>query len=256
MKTPNLSAFFKNAGRWAKEKSPQILVAVGIIGMAGTVVATVKATTTAKELIDAAEEEKEEPLTPAETVKTVWKCYAIPFVAFLISAGCIIGANAQNTKRNAALMTACSLSQTALKTYQEKVVETIGEEEEKKIRKKTREEIETKTPDQAGAVYILGGEKVECMDSLGNRFRADPIDIQKAVNEVNKIMVDAVNPCACVGDFYEAVGADHTPIDTELGWNRNRDGNLDVRFTSIVDKYNRPLLVVCYSKAPYRDYDC
>ena len=43
-------------------------------------------------------------------------------VTVIAAAACIVGANSVNIKRNAALATAYSLSETALKEYQSKVV--------------------------------------------------------------------------------------------------------------------------------------
>lgn len=253
MKTPPISALFKGAGQWAKRNSPHLLVAAGIIGMAGTVIAAVKASAKAKELLDEAQEEKEEPLTPAETVKTVWKCYAVPAVAFCVSAACIIGANAQNVKRNAALMTACSISQTALSTYQEKVIETIGEEGEKQIRKKASKEVSEKQNVSPEEVYILGGNKVCCVDCLGNEFEADPEDIKHAVNIINERLNE--QDYASLNElYYEISDVEDTKIGNYLGWNRS-NGLLKVIFGSDISHKNRPRLVVTYSPLPRYDYD-
>ena len=111
--------------------SPEILVGVGIAGMLTTVVLAVKATPKALTLIEEKKEEQEvDELTPVETIKATWKCYIPAAVTCVASTACIIGASAVNAKRNAALATAYTLSETALKEYKAKVVETIGEKKE------------------------------------------------------------------------------------------------------------------------------
>ena len=159
-----VSAFFKSAGTKIRTRSPQILTALGIIGMAGTIVTAVKATPKAKRLIEEATEAKGEKLTPVEVVKTTWKCYAIPAASFIVSSACMIGATVENTKRNTALAAAVALSETALQTYKSKVIETIGENAEKEIREKAREEISEKQKEspatQNAGVYYFGGGNV------------------------------------------------------------------------------------------------
>ncbi len=63
---------------------------------------------------------------PKDIIKTAWPCY-IPAAVGAISVFCLIGASSTNLRRNAALATAYTLSESTLKEYQEKVVETIGE---------------------------------------------------------------------------------------------------------------------------------
>ena len=103
----------------------------GIAGMITTTVLAVRSTPKALKLIE--EKKKEEgvdKLTPAETVKTAWKCYIPAMVLGATSVGCLVGASRVSLRRNAALATAYKLSETALTEYREQVVETIGEKKE------------------------------------------------------------------------------------------------------------------------------
>lgn len=252
MKKVPLKALLGNAGNWAKNNSPHIMVAVGLAGMIGAIVTAVKVTPKAKKLIDEATEEKGEKLTPVETVKAAWKCYIIPAGCFASGAACIIGSDIKNAKVNAGLMTSATVAETALRTYQEKVVETLGEQKEKEVRKKARDDISEKQNVPKDQIYILGGEKVNCIDCLGNEFSADPDDIRKAINELNNELNRSDS--ASLNELYDNIpDADDTIVGNYIGWNR-KDGLVDVIFSSSLKK-NKPLLVVKYDPLPVYNYD-
>lgn len=60
---------------------------------------------------------------------------------------CLIGASSVNLRRNAALATAYTLSESALKEYREKVVETIGEKKEQAVQDAVAKERTSKSSD-------------------------------------------------------------------------------------------------------------
>ena len=133
----------KNVQTVVVKHSPELLVGLGISGMIATTVLAVRATPKALQLLEekAMDEECEvNELTVGEKIKTCWKCYIPAAITGLTSTACIIGAHSVNTRRNAALAAAYTLSDTALREYRDKVVETIGEKKEKAVREKVAEE--------------------------------------------------------------------------------------------------------------------
>ena len=135
MKKPNISKIISSVRTSASKHSPEILTGIGIAGLVVTTVMAVRATPKALILIeDRKKELREDTLTPVETVKAVWICYVPAALTGTVSIACLIGANSVNLRRNAALATAYTLSESALKEYQEKVVETIGEKRSKLFR--------------------------------------------------------------------------------------------------------------------------
>ena len=131
MKKLDLSKAVKNAKLTVAKKSPEILVGIGIAGMVTTVVLAVKATPKAIVLMEQKKEElKEDKLSPVEVVKAAWKCYIPAAVIGCASITCVVGASTVHARRNAALATAYSLSQSALREYRGKVIETFGEKKE------------------------------------------------------------------------------------------------------------------------------
>ena len=82
-----------------KAKSPQILTALAVAGLVGTVVLAVKATPKATEDLYEAKHEKGEELTAVETVQVAWKYYIPATATGLVAIGCIVGANTVNTRQ-------------------------------------------------------------------------------------------------------------------------------------------------------------
>lgn len=106
-----------------KKHSPEILTGIGIAGMITTTVMAVRATPKALILI---EERKEEigvnQLEAVDLIKTTWMCYVPAALTGTLSIACLIGASSVNVRRNAALATAYTLSESALKDYQENLI--------------------------------------------------------------------------------------------------------------------------------------
>ena len=105
-----------NARTAMKKHSPEILTGIGIAGMITTTVLAVRATPKALILLEEKKKEIEDnSLAPVEVVKTVWICYVPAAVTGAVSVACLVGASSVNVRRNAALATAYTLSESALK---------------------------------------------------------------------------------------------------------------------------------------------
>ena len=128
MPKQSLASIAKSVRTAMKKHSPEILTGIGIAGMITTTVMAVKATPKALILLEEKKDELDtDRLEPKDIIKTAWPCYIPAAVIGSISVFCLIGASSTNLRRNAALATAYTLSESTLKEYQEKVVEAIGE---------------------------------------------------------------------------------------------------------------------------------
>lgn len=240
--------------------SPEILTGLGISGMLTTTVLAVKATPKALILIEEEKrrrsQELSEPVEKLDTlsvVKTTWKCYIPSAVIGVLSAGCIIGANSVNLRRNAALATAYTLSETALKEYQEKVVETIGEKKEQLIRDKVAEEKIQKNPVSSNEVIVTGRGDTLCYDVISGRyFNSDIEKIRKAENVINRRLMDEM--WVTLNEFYYEIGLPGTTVGQDLGWDVDQ-GLIDIHFSAQMSEDERPCMVIDYSIEPkYRRY--
>lgn len=249
----NLSSIVKSARKSIVKHSPAILVGIGIAGMLSTTVLAVKATPKALTLIEEAKAEKEvEKLTPIETVKVAWTCYIPAAVTGVLSAACLIGANSVNARRNAALATAYTLSETALREYKDKVVETIGEKKEETIRDAVAKDKIERNPVVNNEVFITDKGNTLCYEPISGRYFESDIDkIKRAENEINRqVLRDGF---ASLNDFYYEIGLKSTKQGDDLGWNYDR-GLIDLTFSSQLTDDGRPCLVMNFTVAPKYDY--
>ena len=130
-----LKAFANALVKGAKKHSPELLVGLGIAGMVSSVIFAVNATPKAMILLeDKKQELGVEKLEAKEIIKTAAPVYIPTAVSFAVSTACIIGASGVNARRNAALTAAYTLSESTMRSYRDKVLETVGEEKEREIR--------------------------------------------------------------------------------------------------------------------------
>ena len=253
MKKPNLSKALKSIRISAQKHSPEILTGVGIAGMVVTTVMAVQATPKALILIEEKKEElQEEKLAPVETIKTTWICYIPAAVTGTISIACLIGASSVNMRRRAALVTAYTLSESALKEYQEKVVEAIGEKKEQAIRDSIAKDKVTKNPVSNHEVIITEKGNTLCYDTLSGRyFKSDRDKIDKAINELNRRMRDEMY--ISLNDFYYEIGLNSIDLGDLLGWNID-NGYIEPTFSYQGADDGTPCLAISYLVEPRYDY--
>lgn len=250
----NFQRYFNDVKKVLTKYSPEILTGIGVAGMITTTILAVKATPEALDLIEEKKEKLEvEELTKVETIKTAWKPYVPAVITGVTSIACITGASAKNYKRNAALATAYKISEEALSTYKEKVIETIGEKKEKVISEKVDKEKLEKNPVSKNEVIITGRGAVLCYDILSDRyFESDMDTIQKAINRLNRDI--NYENYVSLSQFYDELGLKHTGVSDYLGWNLDM-GLIDARFDSQIADDGRPCLVLDYGLRPQANFD-
>lgn len=248
----SLASVAKSVRTAMKKHSPEILTGIGIAGMITTTVMAVRATPKALILIEEKKDELEtEKLTAIETVKAAWPCYIPAAITGSISVFCLVGASSTNFRRNAALATAYTLSESTLKEYQEKVVETIGEKKEQSIRDAVVKDKMVNNPIRNVILTEKGGNTI-CYDVLSGRYFKSDIDrLRKAENELNRQMRDEMY--VTLNEFYYEIGLDGTKLGDDLGWNIEK-GYIELQFTSHLDANGTPCLVIDYKVAPVYDY--
>lgn len=250
----DLSKTTKSVQTTLKKNSPAILTGLGVAGFIGTVISVGKATPKAMMLL---EEKKldldREKLTPVEVVQTVWMCYIPAAVMGALSILCVISAHSANAKRNAALATAYGLSETALKEYKTKIIETIGEKKEKVVRDSISQDKIEKNPVVTKEVVITEKGNYLCYEPLSGRyFKSDIDQVKKAVNEVNRRLL--LDSYISLNDLYDELGLEYTQIGDKLGW-RIEQSLIDVDFSTQTASDGTPCLVLDFVTAPMYDYN-
>lgn len=278
IKKKDIESAFNTVKRTVVKESPYILMFMGITGYATACALAIKATPKALEAVDEEitrlNEEKRgeqaidwdngvildecvvedpiEKLEPIDTFKVVWKLYIPAAVMFSISTMCIVGSNSINMKRNMALATAYTLSETALKEYKNKVIETVGEEKAEEIKQSIIADKAKKiTKDEV--LLETGSDDFWCLDTLsGRKFISNKNKIASAVNEVNRMMRNGLY--IPLNDFYAELGLESTKTGEMLGWHID-DGYLDIDYKPALLDNGTICLVLEYDVAPMYNYD-
>lgn len=253
MAKSNMTDIIKSVKATISKHSPEILTGIGIAGMVTTTILAVKATPKAIKLIEAEKRAKHvDALSPVDTIKTVWKCYIPAAMTGASSIACLIGSNAINAKRNAALTTVYTLSEMARNEYKEKVIETIGEKKERTIKEKVDAERIKKDPVSKKEVIITEKGTTLCYDHVFGRYFKSDIDIiNRAMNKINREIV--INMYASLNDFYAELGLSPVEMGYDLGWNID-DGTIEIEPSSQLADDGTPCLVIDYSVSPKYNY--
>jgi hypothetical protein len=246
----NIKTMAKSVWAGAKKHSPEILIGMGIAGAASSVIFAVKATPKAMILLEEKRQELGvEKLEAKEIIKTAAPVYIPTAVSFGVSVACIVGASSMNARRNAALTAAYTMSESALRTYRDKVLETVGEDKEREIRQKAAIEQQQKTPEPQALVVSSAAGQLKCFDSLSGRyFVSTKNEIDKAVNEFNRQLRDDMR--ISLNDWYDLIGLDTNKLGDMLGWDIER-GYVETCYASRLDEDGLPCLVVNYVEPPH-----
>lgn len=246
----NIKTMAKSVWAGAKKHSPEILIGMGIAGAASSVIFAVKATPKAMFLLEEKRQELGvENLEAKEIIKTAAPVYIPTAVSFGVSVACIVGASSVNARRNAALTAAYTLSESTLRTYRDKVLETVGEDKEREIRQKAAIEQQQSTPEPQTLVVSSAAGQLKCFDSLSGRyFVSTKNEIDKVVNEFNRQLRDDMR--ISLNDWYDLIGLDTNKLGDMLGWDIER-GYVETCYASRLDEDGLPCLVVNYVEPPH-----
>lgn len=247
-----LTNVITSIGTAVRKHSPEILTGLGISGLITTTVVAVRVTPKAIRLLDAKKKElHKDKLSAVETIKTTWKCYLPACIVASTSVMCIIGGTKVNMRRNAALATAYTISESALKDYRNKVIENFGEKKDISIRDAIAEDKLRNNPVTNKEVFVTEKGNTLCYDVISGRyFKSDIELIKKAVNELNRRMISEMS--ISLNDFYYEIGLPNIDLGDKLGWNIE-SGLIDISFTSKLASDDTPCLVINYDIRP--DYD-
>lgn len=246
----NVAKILKDTEKFVVKHSPEFLTGLGIAGMITTTVLAVRATPKALRVLDEKKkEEKKKELTVVDTVKATWKCYIPAVVTGAAAVCCLVGSTTVSLRRNAALVTAYKLSETALTEYKEKVVETIGEKKERTVQEKVYQEQIDKNPVDLDDVIHTGNGNTLCMDPLTKRYFYSSMEhIRKAENIINKRIIHDIGGSVTLNEFYDELGLDRVDIGYNLVWTTDNMIELDIHPGLYKD--TTPCLVVGHYNPP------
>lgn len=267
MSTP---VWLHRLGRTLKDNSPSILSAVAAAGVVGTTILAVRATPRALEAIAQAKQDKEyaeasaeersiidqdkretQTLTVRETVEATWRLYLPAAFCGGATIACLFGSSSISSRRNAAMLGAYTLVDTAFREYKDKVVEQIGAPREQKVTDAVAADRIANNPVSAATVIVTGSGGTLCHDPISGRyFQSDIEKIRRAENAFNSQIIGDM--WGSLNDWYTLLGLEHTAIGELLGWNTLT--LLELRYSSHLTDDGTPCLVLEYTKLPFADY--
>ena len=195
-----------------KKHSPMILTCLGGVGVVATTITAVKATPKALVLLEEAKEEKGEDLTCIEKIKIAGPKY-IPTI--LIGTGtlaCIFGATILNKRKQASLISAYTLLDTAFSEYKNKVIEMYGVEGETEVRKEI-----AKDRYNESCVALPSDDKQLFYDEYSQRYFESTLeDVLRAEYTFNRMIAREYG--VFLNDFYDLVGLEEVDYGNYMGW--------------------------------------
>lgn len=264
MKNIDFAELFSCTRSYWKRHLPEILAGLGIGGSILAVLNTGEATVKAVNRVAQRKEELHtDKLAPKEIVAVSWKYYIPAIIMEGLSISCLISASSMSAKRNAALVTAYSITEATLKDYRQEVIKSLGERKEEAVRAEVDKKRLMEDPPTSEDIEIITRTgKTLCKDgTFGGYFYSDIETIRRAADRLNRAMSMDGEPYASLNDFNAEI--DHDPIDAGdiLGWNIGMDGGssrddgpIKVDFSSQLIK-GMPVLVMTHMNMPKYNFD-
>jgi hypothetical protein len=266
----NVTRSLHKVGFKLKKHSPEILVAVGVVGTVASVVMACKATLKVNEVIDEAKEtvdkihegvEQQKHTEDGEVytqeianqdlaivyVQTGWKFVKLygPAVALgALSIGCMLASNNILRKRNVALAAALTAVDTSFKEYRGRVIDRFGKQLDKELRYNIKaKEIEETVVDEDGNETTVK-KTVEVMDPNAHSIYSVVFcegNLGWTRNaELNKVFLIQqqnyandklkANGFLTLNEVYDMLGMRRTAYGQIAGWVWTEDGTVGDNF--------------------------
>lgn len=244
----------KTVTKTVSRNSPSILTGLGVAGVFSTALLAGRASYKAAEIIINDEMDSGVVEDARERLmlrfKLVWPLYLPAVATGAASVVCIIGANHVSSRRNAALVSLYSLSETAFSEYKEKIVEQLGVNKEEKVRTELAQDAISKTP-PSSEILLVGDGKILCRESISGRyFQSDMESIRKVQNDINRTILNDMY--VSLNDFYHLLGLSSTTMGEEVGWTSAM--TLEIVFTGALSEDGKPVLSIGYQAMPIPNY--
>lgn len=256
----DISTVVKHTGQLIRRNSSVILTGVGIAGSVTSAILAVKATPRAVRKLDLAYIEKNDvlshvlpgptQLTKREIVKVVWKDYLPAVGVQVVTIGCIIGAQTVNQRRQAALISAFSLSETALREYQERMAVEAPAKDRKVRDEIAQAKVEAHPASGADILLAHNGDQLFYEPHTDRYFYSTMNKVDKAVNDLNFRILN--QEYASQNEFYEAIGLKAVSQGDEFGW--TADHPLELDKTTVLTDDDRAAVVISFVRNPIANY--
>lgn len=232
--------------KFVKDKAPTILMLSSIALHGGAVAYIITKDVPHNAKIAAAQHD-----TRGEKVKTFIRWYWLPALMFLGGSACSVFSNSISLKRNAALAASAAASAATLAKWKEAVKDQVDDKTYETIKTESIKKRMDDTPlPGVGTVENGADGSTWCYDAYSDRWFVSNMDrIRQAENRFIKQFY--LRRIACLNDWYDELGLDHTTSGGYLEWDADEiRGNLEVVPTPVLKNDAIPAIHVEFSHPP------
>lgn len=237
----------------SQKHSPTILFAAGVVGVIGTAVLASRATLKLDEILDETREYievmdtvdrddytnddliKDKALLYTKTVLKIGKLYGPTIILGAASISALTGSHYILTRRNVALTAAYAAIEKGFRQYRDRVVEDLGEDQDRKYLYGVEERKVTVVDDEGKKTRVTV-DSATCTSPYGRLFNDSNRNWQR-YPEYNYLWLrghqnylnDRLNSRGFLflSDVYDALGFDQTPASRVVGWLSKKNGGTD-----------------------------
>ena len=208
--------------KFLRKASPTILTGLGVIGVVGTAVLSVRATPKALALIKVKKDElKTDKLTPQELVEATWKCYITSALVGVSTIACVIGIGVLDRRNQAALTSAYAILNESYKQYRQAAKKVYGEDADNKIHAEMAKDAQVASYDWGYQVYNMDmdpeSEQVLFYDLTSKKyFTTTMAAVLNAQYHVNRNL--AIRGDCSLNEYLSFLGVEGIDKGDEMGW--------------------------------------
>lgn len=208
--------------KFLRKASPTILTGLGVIGVVGTAVLSVRATPKAMARIKVRKDELEtDKLTPQELIETTWKCYIPPVLVGISTITCIIGIGVLDRRNQAALTSAYAMINQSYKQYRQAAKKVYGADADDKIHAEIAKDAMITDGCWGYQTYNMDmdteSERILCYDMFSKRyFNTTMAAVINAQYHINRNL--HLRGYCSLNEYYEFLGINGIDFGNEMGW--------------------------------------
>jgi len=225
------------------KNSSDILLVGGVVSLVSGGLLAVKQTPKAIKIL-----EENEETNNIDKIKTVAPLYIPSIILTGLGITQIICSRNITNNKIAAVATAYTVSDTAFKTYRDKVKKLVKPEKYEEIKNEVASDKLKQDPINNKEVIIQTSGNTLIYDNMSGRyFRGNMDNINRSINLLNKRMMSEM--IIELNQFYSEIDIPPIKMGQNVGWNIDRDV-IDIDVSSAIANNGEPCLVIDYDVIP------
>lgn len=246
-----LNALLNQTAKAISKRSPELLVAFGLVNVGFAVFNAIKDTTKAMPKVYEKAEETDGTITVSDVIRTAAPCYTRTATHTVLAVGSIIlGTKMSYTQKQALEM---SLAATKLISSEyAKNVKALNPDVDKEAKLNAAKT--ANQPDQCKEGEIIFEDTF-----TGKRFTSTETKVIDAEYETNRWLI--CKGIVSLGDFYKLLGLESNPNDNKYGWCSDAEPFYGYKWIDFKHQYikdpknkNREICRIIYTFEPHDDY--